>query len=183
LVVEGGLYFFGLLLIGGPGEFQSRFNLSWSSTANALLLCLPMLAVLYFSVRTKWPPLYKLNQEIEEKVVPIFEKCNFLDLAMIAFLAGVGEELFFRGWIQGALSNRMGIWMGILIASLIFGFAHYLSLAYALYAFVTGIYLGVIYHVTGDLYVVMMIHALYDFIALIFLGRGGTNGEADSLAD
>ena len=67
--------------------------------------------------------------------------------------------------------------MGILIASLIFGLAHYLSIAYFIYAFITGIYLGLIYHVTGNLFIVMIIHALYDFIALVFLVREGENKE------
>jgi membrane protease YdiL (CAAX protease family) len=94
---------------------------------------------------------------------------------VIAFLAGVGEEVFFRGWIQNALASKLGIWAGILIASLIFGLAHYLSTNYFIYAFITGIYLGVIYNTTGNLYIVMAIHALYDFVALIYLVREGRN--------
>ena len=179
LLVEGGLYLFGLLLMGGSSAFQSRFDLSWSGTGYALLLCLPMLGMLYFSERTKWKPLAQLRAEIEEKVIPIFTNCKIIDLGVIAFLAGVGEELFFRGWMQSALTNKLGIWAGILIVSLIFGLAHYLSLTYAFYAFITGIYLGVIYHTTGNLYVVMMIHAMYDFTALVYLVRKGKEKEAN----
>ena len=177
--VEGGLYLFGLLLIGGPGAMQSKFSFSWSATLYALLLCLPMFVILYFASRTKWPPLHQLSNEIAEKVVPIFANCKIIDLALIALLAGVSEELFFRGWLQGTLANRFGIYLGILIASAIFGFAHYLSFTYAIYAFLTGIYLGVIYDVTGNLYVVITIHALYDFIALVYLVRKGRNQETE----
>ena len=176
LFVEGGLYLFGLLLMGGASAFQSRFDLSWGGTAYALLLCFPMFAVLYFAERTRWRPLAQLREELEEKVIPIFANCKIIDLGMIAFLAGAGEEVFFRGWIQNALANKLGIWAGILIASLIFGFAHYLSTTYLIYAFITGIYLGVIYNTTGNLYIVMAIHALYDFVALIYLVREGRNG-------
>jgi membrane protease YdiL (CAAX protease family) len=178
LFVEGGLYLFGLLLIGGPSEFQTRFDLSWHATVYVLLLCLPMLAVLYLADRTRWSPIHRLKEEIEKKIVPIFANCNVFDLAVIAFLAGAGEELFFRGWIQGSMTNRFGIWVGILSASAIFGLGHYLSATYAIYAGLTGLYLGLIYYVTGNLYIVMGIHALYDFIALIFLVRGGSNREA-----
>jgi hypothetical protein len=171
LFVEGGLYLLGLLLMGGPGEFQATFNFTWSATGYALLLCLPMFATLYFAVRTKWEPLARLGREINEKVTPIFANCNIIDLGIIALLAGVGEELFFRGWMQGALTNRLGLWVGILLASAVFGFAHYLSATYAIYAGLTGIYLGVIYQVSGNLYIVMAIHALYDFIALVYLSR------------
>jgi membrane protease YdiL (CAAX protease family) len=182
LFVEGGLYLFGLLLIGGSSAFQSRFSISWSGTGYALLLSIPMFAALFLTIRSNWEPLLHLRNEMEEKVVPIFANCKIIDLAVIAFLAGFGEELFFRGWMQNALANQFGIWAGILVASLIFGLAHYLSNTYFIYAFFTGIYLGVIYQTTGNLYIVMIIHAMYDFIALIFLVREGRNGEADLLA-
>lgn len=161
----------GLLLMGGPSAFQSRFTFSWGATGYALLLSLPMFGALYFAVRTEWEPLSRLRKEIEEKIVPIFANCNVFDLAVIAFLAGAGEEIFFRGWMQAALANRLGVLLGILIASAIFGFAHYLSAVYAIYAGLTGLYLGVIYQMSGNLYIVMGIHALYDFIALVYLVR------------
>ena len=169
LFVEGGLYAFGLLLMGGSNALQSAFSLSWVATGYALLLCIPMFGALYLSVRSNWEPLSRLRTEMEEKVVPIFAKCKIVDLALIALLAGVSEELFFRGWMQGALVNKLGVIPGILIASVIFGFAHYLSAVYAIYAGLTGLYLGMIYRAFGNLYIVMAIHALYDFIALVVL--------------
>ena len=171
LFVEGGLYVIGLLLMGGSGALRESFSLSWSATFFALLLSLPMFAVLFFTERSEWEPLSRLGNEILEKVVPIFANSSVVDLMLIALLAGVGEELFFRGWLQGALASRFGIWSGILAASAIFGFAHYLSSTYAIYAFITGIYLGMIYYLTENLYVVMLIHGLYDFIALVYLVR------------
>ena len=175
---EGGLFLSGLLLTGGwKVELWSGFNISWGSTVYALLLCLPMLFMLFFVIRSKWATLSRLNNEIDEKITPIFAQCKFLDLIVIALLAGLGEELFFRGWLQSTLGNRIGIWAGILIASTIFGFAHYLSPAYAIYAGVTGLYLGVIYQVSGNLFIVVTIHALYDFIALVYLvGRSKKTG-------
>jgi len=177
--VEGGLLLFGLLLMGGLGIVLSKFSLSWAATGYALLLCIPMLAALYFAQWSQWSALSHLRKEIDEKIAPIFVNCKIIDLTVIALLAGIGEELFFRGWLQGALTNRFGVWLGILVASTIFGLAHYLSISYAIYTFITGIYLGVIYQVTGNLYIVMAIHALYDFIALVYLvkkGRGEKTG-------
>ena len=166
---EGGLFLFGLLLMGGSGMLRSRFSFTWSATAYALLLCLPMFGSLFFVVRSRWEPLVRLGKELEEKVLPIFLKTKLIDLAVIAFFAGVGEELFFRGWMQAVLVDRSGVVIGILITSTVFGLLHYLSTTYAVYAFITGIYLGVIYHVSGNLYIVMAIHAIYDFIALLYL--------------
>jgi membrane protease YdiL (CAAX protease family) len=170
---EGGLFLLGLLLVGGPQALASKFELSWKATASALLFCSPMLAAMYFAVRSNWAPLARLRAELDEKVVPLFTHLKILDLALIALLAGAGEELFFRGWLQGSLTNRFDAWVGILIASVIFGLVHYLSATYAIYAGLTGIYLGVIYQVSGNLYIVMVIHALYDFIALVYLVRKG----------
>lgn len=180
LFVEGGLYVAGLFLLGGSGAVRAKFSLSWNGTFYALLLSLPMFSILFLSMRSKWKPLSEFREELEEKVVPIFADTNIVDLILIALLAGVGEELFFRGWLQDALANKLGLWAGILIASTIFGFAHYLSLTYAIYALITGIYLGVIYHLTGNLFVVMTIHGLYDFIALVILVRQGKTKETNS---
>jgi membrane protease YdiL (CAAX protease family) len=171
---EGGLILLGLVLIRlSKMELWSQIDLSWGGTAYALLLCIPMLAFLAFSMRTQWASLSRLRDELTEKVAPIFANCKLPDLALIALFAGVGEEFFFRGWLQSFLTDKFGVWPGILVASLIFGLAHYLSLTYAFYAFLTGLYLGVIYQTSGSLYIVMIVHALYDFIALVYLVRKG----------
>ena len=177
LFVEGGLLVIGLLLMGGLGVMLSKFNFSWSATAYALLLCIPILVMLYIGERSQWSPLVRLREEINEKVMPIFANCKIIDLAVIALLAGTGEELLFRGWLQGALTTKFGVLSGILIASVIFGLAHYLSTEYAIYAGLTGLYLGVIYQASGNLYIVMLIHAVYDFIALVYLVRKGRRVE------
>ncbi|MBN1454284.1 MAG: CPBP family intramembrane metalloprotease [Anaerolineales bacterium] len=60
----------------------------------------------------------------------------------------------------------------------LFGFAHYLSPIYTICADLIGLYL-VIYHISGNLYIVMAIHALCDFVALMYLvkkGRGEKTG-------
>ena len=177
---EGGLFLLGLLLVGGPQALASKFNLSWNATISALLFCLPMLVALYFAVQSNWAPLSQLRTELDEKVTPLFANLKIPDLALIALLAGAGEELFFRGWLQGSLTNRFDVWIGILIASVIFGLVHYISPTYAIYAGLTGLYLGVIYQVSGNLFVVMGIHALYDFIALVYLVRRGKVIKIDS---
>ena len=165
LLVEGGLFLFGLLLMGGSGALLPKFSLSWSATLYALLLCIPMFIGLYFAAVSKWRPLSQLRHELDEKVVAIFVNCQILDLALISLLAGSGEELFFRGFMFYGLSrSRLGIVGAILISALI-------------WTGLTGLYLGAIYQVTGNLYIVMTIHALYDFIALLYLVRHGNDRD------
>jgi membrane protease YdiL (CAAX protease family) len=156
-------------------EFGPRIDLSWDATAYALFLCIPMLVVLFFFDKSQWAPMARFRREIEEKVTPLFASCKLPDLALIALFAGVGEELFFRGWLQNVLTVKFEAWLGILIASTIFGLAHYLSTTYAIYAGLTGLYLGMIYQVSGNLYSVMLIHAVYDYIALVYLVKLGRN--------
>jgi len=170
IFAEGGVFVLGLLLMRFSNfELQSRFHFSWNATVYALLLCIPLLLMLLFAVRARWGPLSRLRSELDEKIVPIFADSKLPDLALIALLAGAGEEFFFRGWLQRVLTDKFEIWLGVLIASLIFGLAHFLSITYAVYAFLTGLYLGLIYQASGNLYTVMVIHAVYDFIALIYL--------------
>lgn len=170
--VEGGLILLGLILMRySQLELWPRFDLSWWATISALLFCIPILAMLSFVMRSHWKPLFQMRSEIDEKIVPIFANSRLPDLALMAFLAGVGEELFFRGWMQTLLTNKFGPWVGIVVVSLVFGLAHYLSSSYAIYASLLGLYLGIIYQISGNLYLVMAIHAVYDFIALVFLGK------------
>jgi uncharacterized protein len=170
ILVEGGLFVIGLLLLGGARtQVWLKFGVSWSATASGLLLCIPLLSALYLVDRSHWPPISGLRKLIDEQVRPIFANCKCVDLALIALAAGVGEELFFRGWLQTVLVTRFDVWVGILAASLIFGLSHYLSTGYAVYAFLTGIYLGVIFQSSENMFIVMLIHALYDFTALVYL--------------
>ena len=172
IFVEGGLIALGLILLRySQLELWSGFDLSWGETVSALLLCAPILAMLFFVVRSRWTPLFHLRSEIDEKIMPIFANSRLPDLVLMAFLAGVGEELFFRGWLQSVLTDKFEPWFGIVIVSVIFGLAHYLSSTYAIYAGLIGLYLGVIYQVSGNLYIVMAVHGIYDFIALVYLVR------------
>lgn len=178
IFAEGGLGLLGLILMRFSRlALWSRIDLSRGATVYALLLCLPMLGMLFFFDRSNWKPIAQFRREVEEKIAPIFANARLPDLALIALFAGIGEELFFRGWLQGALTDRFEALWGILFASAIFGLLHYLSGTYAIYATLTGLYLGVIYQATGNLYIVAAIHALYDFIALVYLLRKSKGKE------
>lgn len=178
IVVEGGLFLLGLLLLNAAGlDPRARFEASLGATFFMFLLCLPMLAIMYMTTRTDWPPLARLRKEMDEKVRPVFANCKPIDLLIIALLAGLAEELFFRGWLQTVLVARFGLLAGLLLASLLFGLAHYLSMEYALYALLTGLYLGVIFYLTGNLYLLMGMHTFYDFVALLTLKK--ESGEND----
>jgi membrane protease YdiL (CAAX protease family) len=59
----------------------------------------------------------------------------------------------------------------VLVASAAFGLAHFLTATYAALAAVAGLYLGTLFLLQGNLVVPIVAHALYDFVALLYLVR------------
>jgi uncharacterized protein len=90
---------------------------------------------------------------------------------LIAALAGVGEELLFRGFLQTKLIDWTNAPIGLVLASLLFGAAHALSKTYFLLATLIGLFFGwlaVHYH---DLVAPIVAHTVYDFVALTYIAR------------
>ncbi len=92
-------------------------------------------------------------------------------LIALSVFAGVGEELLFRGAIQGWLAQHVHDALAIVAASVLFGLVHYLSLAYFIMATGLGLVLGTTYALTDSLVLVMVWHGVYDMIALFSLRR------------
>jgi membrane protease YdiL (CAAX protease family) len=59
----------------------------------------------------------------------------------------------------------------LLLAAALFGVLHFITPAYAVLAGLLGLYMGVLYLVTGNLLVPIVVHSLYDFVALLYLVR------------
>lgn len=92
-------------------------------------------------------------------------------LVALSVFAGVGEELLFRGAIQGWLAQHVHDAVAIVAASVVFGLVHYLSFTYFLLATGLGVALGTAYALTDSLALVMIWHGVYDMIALYCLRR------------
>ena len=92
-------------------------------------------------------------------------------LIVLSVFAGVGEELLFRGAIQGWLIQHVDTATAVVLASLVFGLVHYLSFTYFVLATGLGLALGTVYTLTDSLVLVMVWHAVYDMIALYCLRR------------
>ena len=86
-------------------------------------------------------------------------------------MAGIGEEVFFRGFLQGSLGRVVNPWIALALVSALFGLAHYVSLGYAIVTGLLGVYMGTLLLVTGNLFVAIAVHALFDFAALLFISR------------
>jgi membrane protease YdiL (CAAX protease family) len=172
IVFEGGL----VLLAWGIGWLVGESpwaNLSWSAVDFGLgvLATLPLLAVFALCVKLPGKPLERIRQICKEVIRPFFGPCTVVELALISLVAGVAEEMLFRGVIQATLAEGLGLWPGIVAAGILFGAAHLLTATYGLLVTLVGIYLGWCYAANGNLLVVIVAHALYDFLALVYLTR------------
>lgn len=148
-----------------------------------VLCALPPMASLWAFQRVSWPPVHRLRKLVSEQVVPLFAGVSVVEFALISAAAGIGEELLFRGFLQDGLAQwwgtPYGVWIGLTLASIAFGLVHSLSTGYAILATAMGIYLGLVFHFSGHVLAPIVTHALYDFVALVFLTR--VSGRGDGL--
>jgi membrane protease YdiL (CAAX protease family) len=105
-------------------------------------------------------------QPLLARVRPLFARLAWWQLLAIALLAGLGEELLFRVFLQPAIASFTSPWLAIAIASLVFAALHFLSWLYFLLTLVVGALLGAAYYVTQSVVLVILWHGIYDVIAL-----------------
>lgn len=147
----------------------TRLQFDPDSMGKTGILTLPPLMLAVFFSSTWALTRYGFLREIFEKVMQTYFG-RFIALGSawtlggISLLAGVGEELLFRGILQAKI--------GLPAASLIFGALHSLSWAFFAIATLMGAYLGQVYISTGhNLAAPIIIHALYDFTVLMLMRR------------
>ncbi len=148
-----------------------RFHLSLGGLAWGIAATAPLLLALHWCLGTEWQPVAGLVRMARDQLAPLFRGATIPELALLALLAGVGEEALFRGVVQEALSAPLPAWTALLITSLLFGIAHWVTTTYAILAGIVGVYLGTVYLVSQNLLAPIVTHALYDFVALLVLAR------------
>ena len=140
----------------------------------------PLVAL--FFVFQRWPigPLQRIQRFSEEVIRPLLAPCSWIDLLGISALAGLGEETFFRGVLQEAVTQWFNsVWLGILAVSILFGLMHSITFTYVVLATLMGAYLGCVWlYADHNLLAIVITHALYDFVVLLWLLRGPGAAEA-----
>ncbi|WP_049722806.1 CPBP family intramembrane glutamic endopeptidase [Gilvimarinus polysaccharolyticus] len=99
-------------------------------------------------------------------VRPLFTPLALWQLTLISVLAGIGEELLFRVFLQPLISSYSNAWIGIGLTSLSFALLHFMSWLYFILTLIIGLLLGVGYYLSQSLIFVMVWHGVYDLIAL-----------------
>jgi membrane protease YdiL (CAAX protease family) len=173
LVTEGGLTIIGLAL----GWFLARppwMQIDWTASAwaSGLLATIPPVLGLVLTTRYPVGPFRGLQEVMREWIIPLFRSCALWQLLFISCLAGLSEELLFRGVLQRGIEQFSGSpWLALAVASVLFGLAHPITPTYAVLAALIGAYLGWLMMATDNLLVPMVAHAAYDFAALVYLVR------------
>ena len=148
-------------------------HFAWSMNDAVLGVAATVPLVLMFLAMLRWPigPLSKVKDFCEYEVIPLLGESSWSEIALVSFSAGVGEEMLFRGVVQPSFGSWLGLPWGLVIASVLFGLFHPISVTYMIIAAILGLYLGAVMFAGGNLISVIVVHALYDFAALSYLLR------------
>ncbi|MCR9142013.1 MAG: CPBP family intramembrane metalloprotease [bacterium] len=163
-----GAVFFGWLIGFYPLDLIKLDATLAADLGFGLLITAPMAAAFILLARFPLGPFRMIRTHMDEIIVPLFHKLSVFDLLLISLLAGVGEELLFRGLLQPAIGYWTGPVGGLVIAGVLFGLAHLITPTYAIMAGLMGMVIGWASMVTDNLLTAILIHAAYDFIALTF---------------
>lgn len=83
--------------------------------------------------------------------------------AALSVTAGICEELIYRGFLIAYLGAFVGLWMAVLLSTLVFGLGHaYQGFKGVLKTGGVGLVMAGLYVLTGSLWVPMILHAVVD---------------------
>lgn len=140
-----------------------------------MLLGGAMTGFVLFLEKLDYAWLRKASELGEKHLKDLLANAGLLHIIALSLAAGVGEELLFRGWLQGWLESlfqdwgETGSYIAIAIAALFFGLAHPLSKGYIVLATLLGFALGLSFYWSRNLFVPIVAHAAYDaFLMLHF---------------
>jgi len=158
------------------GGFGIDFTVIDSNVWAIGALCtLPLFALAYFldKIEHKYPALKQVTLATQRSVLGLLGRerrplLAFGTAIALGLVAGVGEELLFRGVLQYELSSRFGAGIAVAISSIIFGGLHAVTPMYAFLATVASIYFGLLFEIGNNLGIAMVCHGVYDVFALFW---------------
>ncbi|WP_409295342.1 lysostaphin resistance A-like protein [Peribacillus sp. SCS-26] len=137
---------------------QMKKGMIWGFTLSLLL-------AVYFIIEV-----YILHERV-------FHFLLTLDSCLNTFiLAGITEELVFRGLILQEINRRTGFWKANGITSLLFLFIHYpvwihngefFNWGSHVNIFILSLFFGFVYKKTGSMWSVVILHSFYNFFLII----------------
>lgn len=142
-----------------------------------IVAAVPMVVVFILMTRFPIGPLRRLKLIVDRLIAGIFARASVGELALVSLLAGVGEELLFRGVVHSLVlrwrSDDVGVVAAVLFSAVTFGVCHWLTNLYFVIAAVIGVYFSVLMLATGQILTPIVAHAFYDFVVLLILVKRG----------
>lgn len=161
------------------GSNNHALNLLWAT--GFFLMSLPL--VMLSAWANQLIPLPDWANQTEDNVAELLKTlladgstpALFLNILMLAFLPALGEEWFFRGSLQRIFTQKIGDknpWQAILITAFLFSLLHFQFEGF-LPRFLLGIVLGYVFYKTGNIWIAVFLHFLFNAsqILMAFLTR------------
>jgi uncharacterized protein len=127
-------------------------------------------AMKYVNSEQQRNPVYRLLPQLHAGI----------DVAVLAFLVAVvvpvGEEMFFRGFVLGALRRALNRHAAVAVSAVFFALAH-LQVVELVPILILGLVLGYLYDLTGSLIPGMIAHGLNNLAAILAFYQGPSIGS------
>lgn len=171
-LAAAGLFEAGLLVLAFGGGWLTEVNptamltLRGDDALLGLLASIPMLLMLTICMLSRSSGMAQIRSFLRDSAGVYLVRCSWADLFLLAVLAGVCEEIFFRGFLYAWISHWNPV-LAVMMSNLLFALAHAVTPLYALLAGFLGLYLTALVSVdaTPNLLIPVIAHALYDLIA------------------
>jgi len=147
---------------------QSQEYSILSSLLYGVVLAVVNWALLFVGVKNV-PLFADKTREMLAPIRQILMSMKAWQLVIVALMAGVSEELFFRALLQNYTAQYLPGLISILLVSIVFGLLHASSMAYFVFAFVISLIFGIVYFVEPDIVMLVVWHGVYDVIAMLVI--------------
>jgi membrane protease YdiL (CAAX protease family) len=159
----------------------AHLHFTESAVFYGMIGTIPLFILFQVMQHLPYQALQKIRRLLLETLGPSLKHCNWADLMVLASIAGIAEEILFRGVLQPWFENHWGLNGGLLLSNLIFGLVHAVTPIYFVIATLVGIYLGLSLDYDGErnLLIPIIIHGFYDFLAFLVIMRAYKNQVAE----
>jgi CAAX protease family protein len=173
-IFEGSLVLVAVVLgwIAGINPF-AEIHFSESAVAYGLMGTVPLLLILQVLYQFQFESIREIHRILNDTLGSTLHRYHWTDLFVLAAIAGIGEEILFRGVIQPWMEASWGMMAGLIGSNIIFGLVHAVTPLYAVLAGLVGVYIGIFLDVgeQRNLLTPIVIHGVYDFLAFIIILR------------
>ena len=149
----------------------------WRPFAIGVAATIPMIGFYYVISWLPIPSLQRIQDLLLDTLGRPLSRCQWHELLLLAAMAGICEELLFRGVVQPWLA-QWGTTIGWVGTNILFGLAHAVTPAYFVVASLMGGYLSATDAVGQSLYAPILTHTLYDWFAFAQIAKAYRNRPA-----